>query len=460
VTLPEGWKFGSALDVASRKGNTVTFKPIDYLNLIDSPIYAGKYYKRLDIGSKKSPPVHMNIVADEPKYLEVTPEQHQILRNLVVQMGKLYGAYHFDHYEFLFSLSDKMSGKGLEHSRSSENGRGADFFTDWKLTRRNDLLAHKFNHSWDGKYRRGKLHATPDFMVPMNDQLMWVYEGQTQFYGNVIAVRAGLEDKKTGFAKLAGVAAAYDMNRPGLQSWRNIQDTTNDPTIAQRAPRPYRNWQGSEDYYSGGQLIWLAVDGKMRQLSGNKHNLDDFARAFYGMHPGAWDINTYTAEDVYATLNKIVPYDWKSFLRKRLDGHGNLADGLELEGWKLVYTSEPDEGLKAMMHGPDGNFTYSVGFSSSKDGDLYDVRWNGPAYKAGLAPGMKIISVNGTEYSPGAMKQAIKDAKGNDKPIELMVKNFDEYSTLHVDYHEGLKYPSLQRIKGKPDYLSELYAPK
>ena len=460
VTLPEGWQLGSALEVAGRSGNTVTFKPIDYLNLIDSPLYAGKYYKRLDLTADASPPVHMSLVGDRMSDLDVNDEQLKALKGIVEQMGKLYGAYHFDHYEFLFSLSDKMSGKGLEHSRSSENGRGADFFTDWRLTRPNDLLSHEFNHSWNGKYRRGKLHATPNFNVPMNDQLMWVYEGQTQFYGNVIAVRAGMEDKETGFAKLAYVAANYDMNRPGFQSWRNIQDTTNDPTIAQRAPRPWRNWQGSEDYYSGGQMIWLAVDGKIRQLTGNKHSLDDFAKAFFGMNPGAWDINTYTFEDVVDTLNKIAPNDWKSFLRERLDGHGNLADGLALEGWKLVYTSEPDEALKAMMKGRSGDFTWSVGFSGSKDGKLNDVRWNGPAFQAGLSQGMRIISVNGTEYSPDAMKQAIKDAQGNDKPIELLVKNFDEYRTLKVDYHEGPKYPSLQRIKGKPDYLSRLYAPK
>ncbi len=459
VTLPEGWKLGSALEVAGREGDTVTFKPIDYLNLIDSPIYAGKHFKRLDITSENSPPVHVDMVADAPKYLEVKPEQIDILKNIVVQMGRLYGAFHFDHYDFLLSLSNKLSHKGLEHSRSSEDSTGADFFTDWKLTRRNDLLTHEFNHSWNGKYRRGKLHATPDFNVPMNDQLMWVYEGQTQFYGNVVAVRAGLEDKATGFAKLANVAAAYDMNRPGLQSWRTVQDTTNDPTIAQRAPRPYRNYQGSEDYYSGGQLIWLAVDGKMRALSDNRHNLDDFARAFFGMHPGAWDINPYTAEDVYATLDKIVPFDWKTFLRERLDGHGNLAEGLELEGWKLVYTREPSAGLKAMMDGPETDFTWSIGFSGNKKGELRDVRWNGPAYKAGLAPGMTIISVNGTEYSPEAMQQAIKDAVDSDQPIDLMVKNFDAYQTLHIDYHDGLKYPSLERIEGTPDYLSELYTP-
>ncbi len=465
VTLPRNWKFGTALGVASHDGNTYTFKPIDYMNLVDSPLLAGKYFKRLDISGKKSPPVHVDMVGDQAKDLDVPDGLHKALKNVVVQMGKLYGAYHFNHYDFLLWMSDKMSGEGLEHHRSSEDGVGADWVTKWKPTRPNDLITHEFNHSWDGKYRRAFDHAIPSFNVVMGDSLLWVYEGQTQFYGNVLAVRSGLENKDTGFAKLAYVAANYDMNRPGLRSWRTVQDTTNDPTIAHRTPLPYRNYQGSEDYYSAGQLTWMAVDGKLRQLSHDKHDLDDFAHAFYGMHPGSWKINTFTYQDVVDTLNQIVPYDWSSFLQKRLDGHRNLSDALKMEGWKLVYKDKPSKAAKAILkqyhhHHPSGDFTYSAGFSGGSDGGVRDVRWNGPAFKAGLAPSMKIISVNGTEYSPDVMKQAIKDAKGGDKSIDLQVKNFNQYKTLHLDYHGGLKYPDIERIKGKPDYLSELYATK
>lgn len=460
VTLPQGWQLGTALETASTDGNTTTFKNIDYLNLIDSPIFAGEHFKRLDLTSENSPPVHMDIVADSADDLDIGDDARQALDNIVKQMHALYGAFHFDHYDYLLAVSDKMSGKGLEHSRSSENIVGADWFTDWSDNQRHDLLTHEFNHSWDGKYRRDKLHATPNFNVTMNDRLMWVFEGQTQFYGNVLAVRSGLENKDTGMAKLANVAATYDKNRPAFTTWRNIQDTTNDPTIAHRAPLPYRNYQGSEDYYSGGQLIWLAVDGKLRQLSDNKHSLDDFAKAFYGMNAGDWDINTFQPQDVYDTLSEIEPYDWKSFLRKRLDGHTPVTDGLASEGWKLVYTSEPDAAHKAMKHGDRARFAWSIGFSANDDGDLYDVRWHGPAFEAGLAPGMKIVAVNGTEYSRDAMEHAIKQARDGDDPIELQVKNFDQYKTLDVDYHDGMKYPSLKRIKGKPDHLSELYEAK
>lgn len=459
VTLPQGWQFGTALGVASHDGNTVTFESIDYLNLVDSPVYAGQHYKRLELTSDHSPPVHMSIVADAARHIEVSVELHTILKNMVVQMGRLYGAFHFNHYEFLFALSDKMDGKGLEHSRSSENARAADFFSDWKLTRRNDLFTHEFNHSWNGKYRRAAGHATPNFNVPMDDSLLWVYEGQTQLYGNVVAVRAGLEDKASGLAKLADVAATYDLNRPGFQSWRQLADTTNDPTIAQRTPRPFRNYQGSEDYYAGGQLMWLAVDGKLRELTSNEHCLDDFARAFFGGETGSWDIHTYIAADVYATLNNIVAFDWRTFIGERLYGYTNLAEGLALEGWRLVYTQAPDAGHKAMEKPEKGDFTYSIGLSASNTGRLIDVRWAGAAFDAGLAPGMDIIAVNGVEFSQDVMADAITSAAATEEPIELLVKEFNEYFPLTVHYYDGLKYPSLEPIDDAPDYLSQLYAP-
>ncbi|MEO7065503.1 MAG: peptidase M61 [Rhodanobacter sp.] len=463
VTVPAGWKVGSALEVQSQQGDTYLFKPINYVDLVDSPVIAGKYFKRLDLnpGSKLAP-IHMDIIADEAKDLEVSPEALKALRNIPAQYQRLYGTFHFDHYDFLFWLSDKMSGKGLEHHRSSEDGTGKDFFTKWSLDKPHDLLTHEFNHSWDGKYRRPADLWTPNFNVPMAGSLLWVYEGQTQFWGNVMAVRSGLENTKTGLAKLAYVAATYDMDRPGLLSWRNIQDTTNDPVIAQRAPLPYRNYQASEDYYRAGQMIWLSVDAKLRTLSHNKRSLDNFAQAFFGVDPGAWNINTYNFDDVVSELNKIEPFDWTTFLRTRLDGHQKVTDGIAAEGWKLVYTDKQSDVIKALMaeyHMKGIDLTYSVGFSTSGKGGLRDVLWNSPAYKAGLSPGMTIVAVNGKDFSADNMKQAVKDAKGGTAPITLLVKNFDEFKTLHIDYHDGLKYPHLVRVQGTTDYLSQLYAP-
>ena len=459
VKFPAGWQFGSALEVASRDGDTVNFKPISYNDLVDSPIYAGKYFKRVDLDPGAKTPVHMDIVADAPKYLEITSAQLKVHQNLVQQMYKMYGAHHYDHYDFLFSLSDKMSGNGLEHHRSSEDGVGTNYFTEWdKNAVLRDLLPHEFNHSWDGKYRRPADLWTPNFNVAMQDSLLWVYEGQTQFWGYVMAARSGLWTEDQARDMLAFVAATYDKGRPGLASWRNIQDTTNDPIIAQRAPLPYRNYQGSEDYYSGGQMIWLDVDAKLRDLSKGKHSIDDFGKAFFGMDNGSFVTNTYTFDDVVKTLNGIEPFDWASYLRSHLDGHGPLIGGIEGHGWKLVYTDQPSPAVKAVeAHRHFADLTYSLGLSVGKDGMIGDVLWDGPAFKAGISPGMTVVAVNGHDYDGDALKDAVTAAaKDQSQGIDLLVKDFDQYKTVHVDYHGGLKYPHLVRDSSKPDTLADL----
>lgn len=456
VTLPKGWEYATALETESRVGDKVTFKPIDYDDLVDSPIFAGKYYKRIELDGG-SQPVRLNVFADDARYLEAKPEQVKAHQALVQQMDKLYGARHFDHYDFLLALTGKLGGIGLEHHRSSENSGAVGYFTEWdKSWLGRDLLPHEFNHSWNGKYRRGADLATPNFNVPMGDSLLWLYEGQTQFFGQVLAARSGLWSQQQAREMLANVAATYDRGRPGL-AWRNLQDTTNDPTIAQRRPLAFRNYQMSEDYYSGGQMVWLEVDGKLRDLSGNKRSIDDFAKAFFGMDNGAWDVNPYTFDDIVATLNGIAAFDWADFLRSRVDGHGPLTGGLASHGWKLVYTDTPSDAFKAIEARSKGvNLTYSLGLTADEKGVLGDVLWDGPAFNAGLAPGMTLVAVNGRQYSGDELKEAVKAAKGGQAPVELLIKKFDRYETVRIDYHGGLLYPNLERVAGTPDRLAEL----
>jgi predicted metalloprotease with PDZ domain len=457
VKLPTGWQFGSALEVASKDGDTVNFKTINYDDLVDSPIFAGKYFKRVDLDPNGRSPVHLNIVADDPKSLEIKPEQLEIHRNIVKQMDRLYGARHFDHYDYLLALTDKLGGIGLEHHRSSENSGSPGYFTEWeKNWLGRDLLSHEFNHSWDGKFRRGADLATPNFNVPMGDTLLWVYEGQTQFYGQVVAARSGLMTQDQAKDVWAMVAASYDRGRPGL-AWRNVQDTTNDPTIAQRRPLSYRNYQMSEDYYSAGQMIWLDVDTRIRELTKNHKSLDDFAKAFYGIDDGSYKVAPYTFEDVVKTLNGVVAYDWAPYLRARLDGHKGPIDGIARSGWKLVYNDKPSEAVKsAEMRRKSVDLTYSVGLSLSAKGEVGDVLWDSPAFTAGISPGMTVMAVNGKEFSGDAIKDAVK-AK---QPLDLLVKNFDAYKTVRVNYTGGLVYPHLERDTSRPDWLGELLKAK
>ncbi|MGE8216403.1 MAG: M61 family metallopeptidase [Stenotrophomonas maltophilia] len=458
VTLPKGWSYATALATERRDGDTVVFKPIRYDHLVDSPLFAGRYYQQYDLDPGAKVPVRLNVFADDAKSMVAKPEQLKAHRALVQQIYKLYGARHFDRYDFLLALTSKLGGIGLEHQRSSENSAEPGYFTEWdKNWLGRDLLPHEFNHSWNGKYRRGADLTTPNFNVPMGDSLLWLYEGQTQFWGQVLAARSGLWSEQQTRETLANVAATYDRGRPGL-AWRALQDTTNDPTIAQRRALAFRNYQLSEDYYSGGQMVWLDVEGKLRALTGNKRSLDDFAKAFFGMNDGDWDVNPYTFEDVVHTLNGIAPFDWASFLRERLDGHGSLTGGLDAAGWKLVYTETPSEAVKAQETRASGiNLTYSLGLSVANSGVLTDVLWDSPAFNAGLTPGMTVLAVNGRVYKGETLKEAVTAAKTDKAPITLLVRSFDRIDTVTLDYHGGLLYPSLERIAGKPDRLAELW---
>ncbi|MBV8666283.1 MAG: M61 family metallopeptidase [Burkholderiaceae bacterium] len=461
VVLPRDWKFGTALELSEQSGTESHFKPVNLDELIDSPMFAGKYYKRIDLDPGAKVPVFLNVVADRAENLETKPEQIELHRALVQQAYKLYGSHHYDHYDFLLAMSDEFSGIGLEHHQSSENGVKPGYFTDWEKSYvSRGLLPHEFTHSWDGKFRRPADLWTPNYNVPMQDSLLWVYEGQTQYWGTVLSSRSGLMTLAQVRDSIAATAAVYD-TRIG-RSWRAMQDTTNDPIINRRRPLGWMSWQRSEDYYSEGELIWLDADTKIRELSGDKRSLNDFARSFFGVEDGRHVPLTYTFEDVVKALNAVQPYDWATFLRTRLDGHGPGAplDGLTRAGWKLVYTDQPTDYFKSSEEFRKVNdFSYSLGFTVDKENKLTSVAWDGVAFKAGLTEGATLLAVDGRAYKPELLKAAIKEAKSGKQSIELILKKDDRYRTVHLDYHEGLKYPRLERIEGTPDRLQAILEP-
>ncbi|HEX7340285.1 MAG TPA: peptidase M61, partial [Rhodanobacteraceae bacterium] len=301
VTLPAGWQFGTALEAASHTGNTTTFKPVTYNNLVDSPLYAGKYFKRLDLDPGAKIPVHMDLFGQSTKDLDVSDAELKMLRDLVKQEYQVFNSHHYNHYDFLVSVSDLFAMNGLEHHQSSEDGVKADFFTGWKpgskMPFRGGLFAHEWTHSWNGKFRRPADLWTPNFNVPMGDSLLWVYEGETQYWGQILPVRAGMMTTQQFHAELAAIGAGFERGTPGF-AWRNIQDTTNDEMIAHRRPRPYRSWQMGEQYYVGGAMIWLDVDCKIRQLTHDKASLETFTHQFYGVDNGSYVTRTYTFNDV------------------------------------------------------------------------------------------------------------------------------------------------------------------
>ncbi|HVS76437.1 MAG TPA: hypothetical protein VHE11_05845, partial [Steroidobacteraceae bacterium] len=390
--------------------------------------------------------------------------QLQAHRNLVTQAYRLFDSHHYEHYDFLFSLSDQLSENGLEHHQSSEDGASANYLSAWKDTPYNrDLLAHEFTHSWNGKFRRPADLWTPNFNVPMGDSLLWVYEGQTQYWGFVLTARAGMWSPQQFRDALAINAAMYDRNRPGFE-WRTLQDTTNDPTAAHRAALPYRSWQMSEEYYNAGQLLWLEVDARIRALTGDRKSLDTFARRFFGVDNGSFVTRTYTFDDIVAALNGVAKYDWAGFLRRRLDDHRPPMSGIEASGWKLVYNDQESEYEKQYDKTAPSrhmlSFALSIGLSITKSGEINDVRWNSAAFKAGVSTGATVTAVNGHTYSQEAMTDAIASAEHDSAPIRLLLKYQGGYKTIPVDYHGGLQYPHLVRVEGKPDYLDEIIAPR
>ena len=461
LTLPAGWQFGSALEASAQHGNEIAFQPLDLEKLVDSPLFAGRYFKRIDLDPGAKLPVFLDLVADNAEALEAKPEQIAPHRALIQQAYKLYGSQHYAHYDFLLALSDDFGRIGREHHQSSENGVKNDYFTDWSKTEAGrDLLSHEYTHSWNGKFRRPAGQAVPNFNTPLDNSLLWVYEGQTQYWGEVLAARSGLIAPDHVRDLIAATAARYDAVKG--RSWRDVQDTTYDPVINSRRPIGWSNWQRSEDYYSEGELIWLDVDTKLRELSGDQRSLDNFARGFFGVDNGVAVANHYTFDDVVKALNAVQPYDWAAFLRTRLDGHGPGAplDGLARSGWKLVYSDKPTDFLKAAEeHSKMASFQYSLGFSVGADGKIEALAWEGPAFKAGLSGGTTLLAVNGRAYKAELLRSAITAAKGDGKPVELLVKRGDLYQTVTLDYHDGLRYPHLERIDGTPDRLATILQP-
>lgn len=465
LKLPAGWQAGGALTVTSTSAaNVLDFAPVSYETLIDSPLFAGRYFKRVDLDPGASAPVHMDIVADKAASLEVPDEVLTIHRKLVQQAYKLFGSRHFDHYDFLVAASDKLGGIGLEHHRSSENRVATGYFTDWKgsFTGR-DLLAHEFTHSWNGKFRRPDDLWTPDYQQPMRNSLLWLYEGQTQYWGNVLAARSGLYTKDQYMGHVAQMAAYYDTL--AARQWRDLQDTTNDPIFSGRQAQSWSSWQAGEEYYDQGMLLWLDADTLIREKTRGRKSLDAFAKAFFGVYDGAWGTVTYGFDDVVAALNAVCPYDWAGFLKARLNDHGTKPpfDGITRAGYKLVYTDMPTDYFKARETDRGyTDFSYGLGFRVEKDGTLSDVLWQGPGFGAGLNVGMTILAVDGKAFDIDGLKAAVTAAakRGQTAPIELLVKDDDRFMTVKIDYHGGIRYPRLERIDGTADLWGDILKAK
>jgi predicted metalloprotease with PDZ domain len=473
LKVPEGWGVGTALQPEGASawpvpaaGSTTRFAVTSVEQLEDSPVIAGQYFHEFALAPTISPKHFIDVVSDQPEDSNLRPSTLAEVGNLVREADAVYASHHYNVYHFLLTLSDVAGGEGLEHGQSSDNGVGEKGFADdaHQLAEA-DLLSHEFTHSWNGKYRRPVGLYQPDFATAQQGALLWVYEGMTQYLGNVLAARSGLKSQAQYRDTLAMSAANLDY-KPGRE-WRSTEDTAIAASILRGGNQTWSNWRRGQDYYDEGELVWLDADTLIRKLTDNKKSLDDFEKIFLakGGNTGPL-IVTYNFDELVADLNEVVKYDWATFLHDRVDKinpHADL-DGIERGGYKLVFKDKPSASEKTLSsvagrRGGGADCWYSLGLRISSEGVISDVRWNGPADKARLAPGQKIIAINGQVFMPELVHDAIKSAKSNNEPIKLIVQSDTYVTNAEIDYHDGERYPVLERVEGTPAYLDDITRP-
>ncbi len=416
ITLPPGWKSGTALPVQETTGDNVEFAQVSLTTLVDSPAIAGLHYRQVVLTRAGEHPIHvMDLVADSETDLAMNAQDTAAYKKLVAETGALFGARHYRDYHFLLTLSDQVGEHGLEHHESNDSVAAERTLLDPSLRMLyGGLVPHEFVHSWNGKYRRPAGLATPNYQEPMIGDLLWVYEGLTEYLGNVLAERSGIWTDEQYREALAGTAAMLD-HRAG-RSWRPLEDTARSVQTLRTISSPaWSNWRRGLDYYPEGELIWLEVDSIIRQQTHGQRSMDDFCHRFHGGESGPPKVVPYTFEDVVHTLNEVAPYDWAALLRERVGATSTHAPlgGIERGGWKLVYNDKPNVFTQALEKlAKFSDFSYSLGFSVSKDGKIGDVMPGSPGYQAGLGPGMKMVAVNSRRWNLRCAARCLERSAG------------------------------------------------
>ena len=463
LRLPAGWKFGTSLHVTNQVGSVIHFAPVSLTMLVDGPVLTAEYLKEVPLTPPgENPPAELDLAADSAAALDAPEEVWEHYRNLVKQAGILFGAHHYLDYHFLLTLSDHVAHFGLEHHESNDSRTEERSLIEEDGRKMSaGLLPHEYVHSWNGKYRRPADLSTPDYEQPMQTDLLWMYEGLTSYLGDMLSARSG--ERTPALARDALAQMAADLDHRSGRVWRNLQDTADGVPTMQDAPRGWEDYRRPVDYYDEDVLNWLWADVIIRQQSKGAKSLDDFCKLFHGAPSGPPMVKTYTFDDIVSALNQVSPYDWRGFWTERLSNHGPGAPlgGVEGSGWKLVYDEySSDLDRAGDREGKAVGAHYSVGLLFGSDGVIRDTVEGMVAAKAGLGPGMKVVAVNGRRFSAEVWHDAIRAAKTNRAPIELIVENTEYFRVIKLDYHDGEKYPHLVRDESKPDLLTEIYRAK
>ncbi len=463
LKIPQGWKFGTALPVAHQDGNVIEFKPVSLNRLVDSPVNSGEYYRVINVTPPGEPiPHYIDLAADSEAALQMSPQLQQDYTNLVEQAGLLFRSHHYRDYHFLLTLSNHVAHFGLEHHESDDSRVDEFSLIDPQLRLYMAmLLPHEYVHSWNGKFRRPKDLSPPYYEQPQETDMLWVYEGLTEYLGDLLTARSGLWTPSQYRQNLALIAAEFGPGRPG-RTWRPLLDTATAAQLLYFAPEEWVNWRRGVDFYDEGVLLWLEVNSIINRQTHGKKSLDDFCRLFYGGPNLGPQLKTYTFQDLVDALNKIAPYPWANFFHRRLDSTSPKAPlgGIEASGWKVVYTSREPPLLKNSEE-VRGNLNedYSIGLLLKDDGTVEDSIVTKPAYAAGISPGMKVVAVNGRQFTPQVLRLALKAGTTSSEPLRLLVLNDGYYKTCTIDYHGGEQFPHLVQEPGRPDLLDQMLKP-
>ncbi len=458
LTVPDGWKFNTSLPIASQSGSTITFSPVPLDLLVDSPVQSGEFIRDYALNPGEKPPAELDVASDDAWAVDVPPELIENYKRLVAEAGALYRSHHYRDYHFLFTLSGNVLPLGQEHHESSDDRVGERTLVDPNARMLEaGLFPHEYTHSWNGQYRRPVGLATPDFQQPMKGNLLWVYEGLTEYLGTVLSARSGLLTPEQTRDKIALTASTLE-HRAGRR-WRSLQNTANAAQILYFSPPQWASERRSVDFYPESVLIWLDVDATIRKLTNDRKSMDDFCHAFYAPPDGQPVIKTYTFDDLVSTLNQIAPYDWSSFFHERLDSTSPDAPlgGITGGGWKLVYNDDPNALLSAEDAESGGaDFTSTIGLKVSASGMVIDSIPGMPGFESGVSPYLRIIAVNGRQFSIDELKRAVRESKSSSAPITITASNTGTLETHEIQYHGGDRFPHLERVDGTPDYLGEI----
>lgn len=457
VILPEGWTAVSAIDGEPRRGGRIAYPETSYETMVDSPLFGGRHFRAWPL----APDVDLNAFADQPGDLAATDQQIAAHRRMVEQLLLLFGNRSYDRYDFLLGLSERLSGIGLEHHRSSENVVSRGYFTDWEGTAHGRaLLPHEMAHSWNGKHRRPADLWAPDYSVPTQNTLLWVYEGQTSYWDVILAARSGLIPTDVALGEFATNAALFQA-RTG-RGWRSVLDTTHQQIVSDRRGGLYPSYQRGTDYYAEAALVWLEADMLIRELSGDRRSLDDFARSFFGGREGDWGVRTYTFEDVVAALNAVQPDDWATFFLERIEEPSAPAPvgGFARGGYRLVFRDQPNAYDRLRLGSGSLDLTHSLGMTVGGGGRVNEVLWEGLAFDQAIRPGSTIVAVNGRDYAPGILRDAIAGARNDRAPIRLLVRDQGVVREIAFDYRGGMRFPHLERVGPGPARLDQALAPR